>query len=406
MRLTLKALPLAVSVAMLSGYATADVQNNDQKIAQLEQQVQMLQASQTTNLTERFTFNGFMTGAYITADNNAGYLGSSTSANFDDGSKFGLQGTFAISTQTKAVIQLMMRGENDWDVEAEWAYISHRFENGLQARAGKLRVPLFMYSDYLDVGYAQPFVRPPEDVYGPVPFTSYTGGDASYDVEFDDSTLSIQAFGGESEEAGIEIKNILGANINWTDEIWTLRAVYGQAVLNGTVTRQSTSSAGVDPSTGLPVEIDISVNILDLNDEKSVFAGIGASYDNGNFLAISELTRAENDGVLQDTDSGYLTLGYRIDAFTPYVSGSFYETTDNDMRTVVDASSAIYAAIFNGERTSYSAGVRWDAMENLALKFDVTYSTDFGDTSGGLETNIAQEFDDTTVYTVQFDVVF
>ncbi|MCL1045813.1 hypothetical protein L2737_10800 [Shewanella electrodiphila] len=405
MKLTLKTLPLAISVAILPIQAIADDQTNN-KIAQLEQQVQSLQASQTASLTERITFNGFMTGAFITSDNNAGYAGATTSANFDDGSKFGLQGTFAISDQTKAVMQLMMKGENNWDVEAEWAYVSHTFENGLQARAGKLRLPLFMYSDYLDVGYAQIFVRPPEDVYGPVPFTSYTGADVSYDIEFDDSTLTFQAYGGKSDAFGVDLKNILGINATWTDETWTLRGLYGEGSLDGTMTRQSTTSAGIDPSTGLPIYLEVTVPLLVLDEEKGQFSAIGGSYDNGSFLAIAEWTRIDVEGVFRNTDSGYLTLGYRIETFTPYVTASFYETTDDDLRQIVDQTSAVYAAIFNGERKSYSAGLRWDAIDNLAVKFDVTYSTDFGDTSGGLKSNVAQEFDDTTVYTVQFDVVF
>ncbi|PMG46527.1 hypothetical protein [Shewanella sp. 10N.286.52.B9] len=399
MSFNLKALPLAISVAMLPALAVAN-DATDEKLAKLEQQVKSLQANQTANLTERFKFNGFMTGAFITSDNNAGYAGATTSANFNEGSKFGLQGTFAITDQTQAVMQLMMRGENDWDVEAEWAYISHRFENNIQARAGKLRIPLYMYSDYLDVGYAQPFVRPPSDVYDPVPFTSYTGGDVSYDVEFDDSTMTIQAFGGQSEAAGVDMKNILGVNVTWTDETWTLRGLYGEAILDGDVKRQIKQE--LMPNT----EIDVTVTLLEIDREKGTFAGVGASYDNGSFLAITELTRIEVDGAYPDSDSGYLTLGYRINDFTPYVTASFFETKDNDSRTIIDEASAIQAAIFNGQRKSYSAGLRWDALDNLAIKFDVTYSNDFGETSGGLETNIAKEFDDTTVYTVQFDAVF
>ncbi|QLE85848.1 MULTISPECIES: outer membrane protein [Shewanella] len=402
----LKSLAMAVSVALVPAQAfAADEQNTDEKIAKLEQQVKDLQQQQTASLADRFKFNGFMSGAYVSADNNSGYLGSSTSADFSEESKMGFQATFAITPQTQAVMQLMMKGENDWDVEAEWAYVSHRFDGGVQVRGGKLRVPLFMYSDYLDVGYAQPFARPPEEVYGTVPFTTYTGGDISYDIDFDDSTLTMQAFGGESEEAGIDISNIIGANVSWTDEIWTLRAVYGQASLDGPVTRPTTITMA-DPTTGLPVDVNVNVRILDLDSEKATFAGVGASYDNGQFLAVAEWTRAEVAGQYSDSDAGYITLGYRINAFTPYVTAAYYETQDDDERVVVDENSAILAALFNGQRTSYSAGLRWDALDNLAVKFDVTYATDFGDTSGGFQTNVLREYDDVTVYTVKFDVVF
>lgn len=155
---------MAVLTALSVSPAIAN-ETTDEKVAKLEQQVQALQAQQNKSLTEKFNFNGFISGAYISSDNSAGYLGATTSADFSQDSKIGFQGTFNISNQTQAVLQLMMKGENDWDVEAEWAYLSHRFDNGVKIRGGKLRVPLFMYSDYLDVGYAQPFARPPSEVY-------------------------------------------------------------------------------------------------------------------------------------------------------------------------------------------------------------------------------------------------
>ena len=54
-----------------------------------------------------------------------------------------------------------------------------------------------MYSDYLDVGFTQPWVRSPLETYVQVPFTGYVGGDITYDIEFSESVISLQAFGGE-----------------------------------------------------------------------------------------------------------------------------------------------------------------------------------------------------------------
>ena len=407
-KFALKALPIAIALTLPTQVIAAEA-TNDQKIAILEQHVKALQKQQTASLSERFTFNGFASMAYVTADNNSGYMETSTSADFTDESKLGFQGSFAISDNTQAVMQLMMRGIDDWDVEAEWAYISHRFDSGFQARAGKLRLPLFMYSDYLDVGYAQPFARPPEEVYGAVPFTSYTGGDLSYDIELEDSTITMQAFGGQSSEGDssfdLDFDNILGANIAWTDETWTLRAVYGQASLNGalfTIVKIPVE----DPNTGLPIEIDAKVPLLKLNDEKATFVGVAASYDNGKLLAVAEWTRIEVEGQYTDSDAGYITLGYRFGALTPYVTTAYYESQDDDERTVVDQNSAMMAALFNAQRMAYSGGVRWDALDNLAVKFDVTYTNDFGDTSGGMTSNVTKMYDDAMVYTVKFDVVF
>ncbi|WP_445773677.1 hypothetical protein [Shewanella sp.] len=406
MKFNLKALPVAISIAMAPSIALAD--DADAKIAKLEQQIQALQSQQNANLKDKVKLNGFISGAYISSDNDAGYNSADTSANFSEDSKVGLQATFDISDRTQAVLQLMMRGEYDWEVEAEWAYLSHRFENGVKLRGGKLRVPLYMYSDYLDVGYAQPFARPPEEVYGAVPFSSYTGGGVSYDVDLDDSTLTMQMFGGESKvkSTGTDVSNLIGANVNWTDETWTLRAVYGQAKFDGSVT----SEVDVELAPGVITQADYTV--LQLVDDTGSFTGVGASYDNGEVIAITEWTRIEVDAAYPDTDSGYLTLGYRIKEFTPYVTVAYMKTQDNDERLPLSQAAAIQMIAFNAERMAYSLGLRWDAIDNVAVKFDITYADDFGDTSGGFLNNSLDTttgkfiYDDTLIYTVKFDAVF
>jgi hypothetical protein len=414
MKLMLKTLSLAVACALAPTTLMAE-QTTEQKIAQLEQQVKALQKQQTASLADKFQFNGFISGAYISADNDAGYNGSDNSTNLSQDSKLGFQSTFSISDNTQAVLQLMMRGEYDWEVEAEWAYLSHRFDNGVKVRGGKLRVPLFMYSDYLDVGFAQPFARPPEEVYGNIPFSSYTGAGISYDVEYDDSTLTMQAFGGESDvkNTNVELSNLMGANLSWTDEVWTLRGVYATAVLDGDITRTSQVPIAVPPSSP-PTFMTVESVLMTLDDARGEFVGVGASYDNGEMLAVFEWTRVETKGAFPDSDSGYITLGYRIKAFTPYVTVAYIESKDNEERMPVSAQTAIQKIVFNQERTAYSLGLRWDALDNVAVKFDLTYANEFGDTSGGLSANSstfnpltgAFMYDDTLVYTVKFDAVF
>ena len=93
---------------------------------------------------------------------------------------------------------------------------------------------------------------------------------------------------------------------------------------------------------------------------------------------------------------------------------AYIESQDNDERMPVSAQTALQKIVFNQERTAYSLGLRWDALDNLAVKFDLTYANEFGDTSGGLSGNSATfnpltgafMYDDTLVYTVKFDAVF
>ncbi|WP_418358694.1 hypothetical protein ACNH6B_07930 [Shewanella basaltis] len=88
MKFNLKALPVAISIAMAPTIALAD--DADAKIAKLEQQIQALQSQQNANLKDKVKLNGFISGAYISSDNDAGYNSADTSANFSEDSKVGL----------------------------------------------------------------------------------------------------------------------------------------------------------------------------------------------------------------------------------------------------------------------------------------------------------------------------
>lgn len=390
-------LPLAVACAsQFANAATTD----SQRLAQVEQELAVLQeASSYDSLSDRMSINGFFTGQMGVANNDAGYgyrpgmEGYTSEPDFALGSKLGLQGTFALTEQTKIVGQLVSRGADDWSPEMEWAFLSHDFDNGFTARIGRLRVPLYMYSDYLEVGYAQPWANPPADVYTIVPVSSYNGIDVIYDTDLGDASLSLQASYGHDVDEGednpfdvdVEFNNTLGMSATLSYSDWVFRGTYYQTEL-----KSGTVSGGAITS------------LTSFDDDKAQFAGIGISYDNGSFLAISEYTVSDVEGGYSDTESAYLTLGYRINAFTPYVNYSYLKTTDNEER----AGDPVGEAMLNWERTTYSIGTRYDISSNLALKLDVTYAGDFGDTSGALPHHDDEHFEDTTVYTISFDAVF
>jgi len=138
--------------------------------------------------------NGFASVAFGMSDQNADslgadetfFLGYSDKLNTTEDSLAGLQFGFDINDSMTGTIQLIAKGEDDWQPEMEWAYLSYNTEQGAMFRAGKLRAPIYMYSDYLDLRYAQPFVRPSNGFYSLVRFTSYTGVDAVLPLELGD----------------------------------------------------------------------------------------------------------------------------------------------------------------------------------------------------------------------------
>ncbi|MEF1229960.1 hypothetical protein QTO02_21145, partial [Vibrio fortis] len=174
---------------------------DSEKLAELEKKVAILEAKEQNSIADKFSFNGFASLNMQLGNQNHGFMKSENKVRFDEGSLFGLQGEFEVNESTSAVVQMVARGnkKENWSPDVEWAFLSHKVTPNLTVRGGKLRLPLFMYSDYLEVGYAQVGVRVPNEVYGSVVLTSLTGGDFIYDMELDDSTLSFQGFAGSQK---------------------------------------------------------------------------------------------------------------------------------------------------------------------------------------------------------------
>lgn len=376
-----KLAPLALCISAAPALAQ---QPDTDRIEQLEQQILSLQQQVTSSAIDRVQFNGFFSAGYATSNNDAGLAGIVDEAEINDLSLMALQGTFSLSDDTQAIMQLISRGEGGWDTELEWAYLSHQLTNDLQVRAGKMRLPFFMYSDSLEVGYAQPWARAPSVVYSPT-ITSYVGADASYTYNLTGSSISTQVFGGNyqtngsSQDRYIEVRNIAGLTIGWTDYVWSLRALAATA------------------------EANLLANGASLADNsRTKFFGVGFGYDDGTWQIISELIRQEVDGVIADTDAAYLSVGRRIGSITPYAVVGWTESKDDDER----AGSPLSA--LNTRRDEYSLGLRWDVLSGVAVKFDWTHARGFGDAPGGLDAAsvFADKLDSTNVYTVKIDSAF
>ena len=392
-----KSIVVVMAAVMASGacYASAD----DERISKLEQELAAVKARQdASSWTDKFKINGFASVAVGMANNDANYKDYKNELNWEPDSIFGLQGTFMPVDKLEATVQFTTAGSNDWDLETEWAYLAYTFDNGSKVRGGKLRVPFYMYSDYLEVGYAYPFMRPSIDVYDLFPVSSYTGLDALIPVAVGDGTLTFQPFTGEVNEsvnsADYKLKNTVGMVLQYDLNSWVFRGVYSQT----------------------KVESDAEA-LAFMDDKTGKFMGIGASYDPGDWFVVSELGRIELDGAYPDKDAAYLGGGVRIDSVTPYFMVGMSKSKDDDERSSPALQALGYRSASDVKRNSYSLGVRWDFMPQVALKFDTTWLNNFGDTSGGLPGNSSPlgnsgvqinngMYDNTVLYTMSVDAVF
>ncbi|MEZ9567555.1 hypothetical protein AB4242_01660 [Vibrio splendidus] len=353
--------------------------------------------------------SGFGSVGIGKSDNAIGYAGyTDEKLDWEQETLAGLQFDFQVNERAKFVTQIVANSRYDYAPKIEMAYASYDFE-AFTARAGKLRLPLFFYSDYTDLGYAYPMIRPSQELYENIVLKGYTGADLLIPIELEDSSILLQPVVGigtidedDSIVGEVKLDKLFGISANWNVDDFTFRGSYFVAESNPSCDFQNPLS---NPYCQLGA-------ILDSQDGQ--FISLGAQYDNGDFLVNVEAADVQLEGQFYDYQSVSGLVGYRINEFTPYVSVSWVETTDNEEREGM-TSTAVKESM-NYERLSYSVGSRWDFAKNMSLKADVTY-VDYRDTSGGFQSNVETTADpriatgnyledSSIVYSARLDFVF
>ncbi|PTT89430.1 hypothetical protein DBR42_07815, partial [Pelomonas sp. HMWF004] len=98
----------------------------------------------------------------------------------DQESLLGLQGTVRFGDSLSATAQVLSRpGNFNYRPTVDWAYVSWNVSDKWTLQAGRKRIPLYYYSDFLYIATAYPWIRPPADVYG-WPIYAYDGANAAY----------------------------------------------------------------------------------------------------------------------------------------------------------------------------------------------------------------------------------
>lgn len=359
-----------------------------------------------------FSLSGFGTLSAVKTDtddakfNNKGQ-GGGAGKDFDmsPDSKIAVQGTYKFTPTVSATAQVMTKYDADgaYVPGFEWAFAKWQVTPGLSLRAGQMGAPFFMISDYRDVSYANLWVRTPVDVYGQVPFSNFVGADATYQMNLGSTALTTSLLVGNADTdyalsslttpAKIKLKHMRGINVQAElDGGITLRFGHTRGKLNidsGSATslagggRLCASLAG---ATALGAECGAVAALMTENDNNASFTGVGVALDRDNWVASLEYTKRKTESFIADTTGWYASVGYRVGKLTPYVTFSAIKvdsaskspistplsTTGNPTLDFVASNTAANTEAFLGaqftEQRSTGLGVRWDVMNNLALK--------------------------------------
>lgn len=358
------------------------------------------------------SFNGFLTiGAGSVSEEGIEYAGYDDDWSFEPDTVSGFQLGAAFNDKFSITGQLVIRGADDFEPELEWAYLSYDVTDSFTVRAGRLRPPFFVVSDFYDVGFAYPWARPVEEVYQNIPFTHYEGADVIFNTSFGDWDATIQAYvGGEEGDQEYRGSNVdrkledfMGIAFTFDRQALSLRASYHQADLTFDIEQVRPL---LDTLTALgfgAVADDIAI------DQKPAdFVEVAATYEADAWFARGEATRTDfTRGLVADQQSWYVTGGAYFGDFTPYVTysqveadpdGGYADSIPFGLDPGLDVLRLTVEGLIAGsatERSAVTIGTRWNILDNTAIKAEITKADD--KLAGGTDFN---------VYSVVVNVLF
>lgn len=292
------------------------------------------------------------------------------------------------TVQTK--LSPALSNDQNWQPTVSLAFLSYRPNNNLLLRAGRLRVPLYMNSESMDVNAAFSAAKLPIEVYSLTPATDLVGASFVKTWVLGDNELNLDGYWGTS-------------NSNWrfykrdsATPIWYPISVDSKGLLltlhrDEDTYRVGLHQAGIKMSDGLGVPLTLnpialnpattgltgsaSAQVLSLTplgfpaparslkmSMNMVNVGADIAWRDG-FRTVGEFARTRTKGAETDPDgdSFYLSLVKNIGQWTPYITYSQVRTRNTSIYTAVNtarvapaapALSALANAVNSGQRAA------------------------------------------------------
>ncbi len=314
---------------------------------------------------ERISLSGFSSAVYRKTDSEVqfqphvedeGAMGSPvTLPKFDQGitdegsmrgTKYALNIRAELSdTITIASQFLASQQEHDYSTRLDWAFTSFQLSDNTTFRFGKIKYPVGLVNEYVDVGVTYPWIEAPAVIYSEdqvgaqATREAYSGASLLMNAETEEWEFSADLFTGQVDITGMSVKRLLGATLkaNWDDTV-QLQASY----TNGDMFLEESNPM---------------FDMMNGGKHTAVFLGVKLDWED--VLFFYEAASVEMDAVLMgsptdmmNTDSWYASIGYRMDDWMPHFTVQNMQQGDGD------------------ENTISTLGLRWDVAASVAVKFE------------------------------------
>lgn len=340
--------------------------------------------------SERLEFSGFgrVVGGYLDEES-ATYEGYSDSFSFTQQSLFALQSDLTITDTLSLSVQLLAHSSEARESGVEWLYLNYEPNQNWRFKIGKLRTPFFRYSDVIDVGFAYPWIMPPQQVYSGFLFSNYEGVTGIFRFNIDQINFEIEAYSGvydgdfkrANEKINVDIDEINGI-------IFRLQS--GNLSARVSATQSSDIFADVPEFEQLANAIENAgfiqnAETLRFNGKATVYQA-NINYDTLDYFVAAEFVKISSDLiVIPAIDSYYVSAGYNFNQFQTHltysVSESSYDKAENFIPKGVNPGLTQLSFAYDqvtGNLPRYSldsitVGIRWDFRHDMAAKAEVTF---------------------------------
>lgn len=332
------------------------------------------------------------------------------------GGQLDLSFTPALSATVQAIA--MQNAEGKFMPQVQWAFLRYKLNDSVAVRLGRLSLPAYLVSDYRYVGYANPWVRAPLEVYNMASLDSYEGADVVWTHGVGGGFLSAQVLAGhvsapmpyDSEHTSrVKSNELTGAYLTY--EIGSLRVRGGLSTSKVTYLSEGTDALfGGLRLAGFGQTADA----FETDNARTTFSSVGATWDADNILLTGEYAKLRSGSKMIGHATGwYGTFGYRLGKWMPYVTYAGYNKADerasNDVPAygpLVPLSQGLDQLAAGKSQHTASLGLKVDVRSNVAFKAQVDRVRP--SRNGGTFSAVAPGFDGSAVnvYSAVVDFVF
>jgi len=331
------------------------------------------------------TFQGF--ASFVggtTLDSDETYVGYENKLEYDKNSLFGLQVSSNMGEGLTVTGQLIARGNENYQPEFEWMYLSYNVTPTLNAKMGRIRTPFYMFSEYLEVGYTYPWIRPPVELYA-AQVTNMDGLSFLYDMpigKMDTQYMIVignrDTFSNDPTATVSDYKPLVGINAQFEYEAYTTKLIYTQGdisfestAIDGTVALFNTDTAFRD-------------KYVAVKDSTVVFAGAALNMDFYPFSVLLEFSSIDFDDLILAADEtrtlASVTYNFEPCAVTYSLSGNQKESdsalANKATGAVLQGTAAAILTSTDRDVMTHTLGYRHDFHDSAAFKVELISTED------------------------------